>query len=59
MLQEQKILENIALYLLDDSNEDLLFEAISELSEIDIQVPNLGEIRNKDGSTRKVKRTDY
>jgi hypothetical protein len=59
MSQEQKLLENIALYLLDDADEDLLYDAISELSEIDIQVPNLGEIRNKDGSVRKVKRTDY
>ena len=64
----KKEYEAIALsLLLDDSGSegdelsDLFYDAIINLSEADLifQTPNLGEVRNADGTVRKVRRLDH
>ena len=65
---DMKDYEAVALsLLLDDSGSegeelsDVFYNAIINLSEADLkfQTPNLGEVRNANGSLRKVKRLDY
>ena len=49
------------VYSLDSDGEydDIFYDLLMEISDRDLQVPNLGEVRNQDGSVRKVKRADY